>query len=159
MLFITNLFVKKKQSRHLRAGTIGPSCCPDTRLILAENTRGEGILPYIWAFLVWIWVYTLPILEICKFEMHLKKFFLPYNLNKCWHNFCLKARSENGYEFWRSGLKTGVEKHIFWSETGSGGGEPGGTPLPRIPGSTPRGKTSLGQVFPCRLLFIARTQR
>ena len=25
-------------------------------------------------------------------------------------------------------LKTGVENHIFWSEIGSGFGEPGGTP-------------------------------
>ena len=28
----------------------------------------------------------------------------------------------------RPGLKTGVENYIFWSEIGSGFGEPGGTP-------------------------------
>ena len=31
------------------------------------------------------------------------------------------------------GLKTGVENDIVWSEIGSGVGEPGGTPPPRIP--------------------------
>jgi len=30
----------------------------------------------------------------------------------------------------------GVENDIFWSEIGSGFGEPGGTPAPRIPRST-----------------------
>ena len=34
----------------------------------------------------------------------------------------------------------GVENNIIWSEIGSGFGEPGGTPLPRFPRSTPRGK-------------------
>ena len=29
------------------------------------------------------------------------------------------------------GLKTGVENDIFWSEIGSGSGEPGGTPPPK----------------------------
>ena len=42
-----------------------------------------------------------------------------------------------GYGFQRSGLKTGAEKDTFWSEIGSGLGEPGGTPPPRIPRSTP----------------------
>ena len=37
----------------------------------------------------------------------------------------------------RPGLKTGVENYIFWSEIGSGFGEPGVTPQPRIPRSTP----------------------
>ena len=46
-----------------------------------------------------------------------------------------KARSENGYGFSRSCLKTGGENYIFWSEIESGFGEPGGTPLPRIPRS------------------------
>ena len=32
------------------------------------------------------------------------------------------------------GLKTGVENNIFKSEIGSGFGEPGGTPPPKIPG-------------------------
>ena len=34
-------------------------------------------------------------------------------------------------------MKMGVENGIFWSEIGSGFGELGGTPLPRIPWSTP----------------------
>ena len=42
------------------------------------------------------------------------------------------------FEYLISGLKTGVENYIFWSETGSGSGEPGGTPPPRITRSTPR---------------------
>ena len=42
--------------------------------------------------------------------------------------FFLKARSENGYGFYGSGLKkTGVENDIFGSEIGSGFGGPGGT--------------------------------
>ena len=36
-------------------------------------------------------------------------------------------------------LKTGMKNDIFRSEIGSGFGEPGGTPPPRIPRSTPRG--------------------
>ena len=35
------------------------------------------------------------------------------------------------------GLKTGLENDTFWSEIGSGFGEPGGTTQPRIPRSTP----------------------
>ena len=49
----------------------------------------------------------------------------------------VKQRSENGFGFLRPGLKTGVENGMFWSEIGSGFGEPGGTPLPKIPRSTP----------------------
>ena len=49
----------------------------------------------------------------------------------------VKQRSENGYGFQRPGLETGVENGMFWSEIGSGFGEPGGTPLPKIPRSTP----------------------
>ena len=30
------------------------------------------------------------------------------------------------------GLKTGLENSVFWSEIGSGFGEPGGTPPPNI---------------------------
>ena len=37
----------------------------------------------------------------------------------------------------RFGLKTGVENDIFWSDIGSGFGELGGTPPPRIPRSNP----------------------
>ena len=40
--------------------------------------------------------------------------------------FVTTSRSENGYGFWRPGLKTGVENDIFWSEIGSGFGEPAG---------------------------------
>ena len=46
----------------------------------------------------------------------------------------IQQRSENGYGFESPGRKTGVENGIFWSEIGSGFGEPGGTPLPRIQG-------------------------
>ena len=110
-----------------------------------------------WAFLVWKRVYTLPILEICKFEMYVL-FALWSKI--WWHNFCLKARSENGYWFWRSGLKTGVEKDIFLSETGSGVGEPGGTSLPKISRRTPRGKRHLAKFSPAIYCsYIARTQR
>ena len=35
--------------------------------------------------------------------------------------------------------KTGKEMALFWSETGSGFGEQGGTPPPRIVRCTPRG--------------------
>ena len=49
----------------------------------------------------------------------------------------IQQRSENGYGFQSPGLKTSVENRTFWSEIGSGFGEPGGTPLPRIPRSTP----------------------
>ena len=37
------------------------------------------------------------------------------------------------------GLKTGVNNDILWSEMESEFGDPGGTPPPRIPWSTPRG--------------------
>jgi len=48
-----------------------------------------------------------------------------------------KVKSENGYGFLRPSLKTGVEIGIFWSEIGSGFGDAGGTPPPKIPRSTP----------------------
>ena len=35
------------------------------------------------------------------------------------------------------GLKTGVENAIFWSQIGSGFGEPGGTPHQQFPGVSP----------------------
>ena len=57
------------------------------------------------------------------------------------HMLC-KVRSENGYGFLRPGLKTGVENGIFWSEIGSGFGDAGGTPPPKIPRSTPLGLES-----------------
>ena len=52
------------------------------------------------------------------------------------HMLC-KVKSENGYGFFRPGLKTGVENGICWSEIGSGIGDSGGTPPPKIPRSTP----------------------
>ena len=54
--------------------------------------------------------------------------------------FCLRSSLSNDdiISAQRPGLKTGVENDIFWSEIGSGFGKPGGTPLPRIPRSTPR---------------------
>ena len=56
------------------------------------------------------------------------------------HPFML--RSENGYGFLRPGLKKGVENDIFWSEIGSGFGETGGTPPPRIPRFYPPGNVA-----------------
>jgi len=50
-----------------------------------------------------------------------------------------KVRSENGYGFLRPGLKTGMGNGTFWSEIGSGFGDTGGTPPPKIPRSTPPG--------------------
>ena len=49
--------------------------------------------------------------------------------------FCLRSKlsNDNKISALRSGLKTGVENYIFWSEVGSGFGEPGCTPPPRIP--------------------------
>jgi len=52
-----------------------------------------------------------------------------------------KIRSENGYGFLRPGLETGMGNGIFWSEIGSGFGDAGGTPPPKIPRSTPRAFT------------------
>jgi len=50
-----------------------------------------------------------------------------------------KVRSENGYGFLRPGLKTGVGNGIFWSEIGSGFGDAGGTPPPKISKEYPPG--------------------
>jgi len=43
----------------------------------------------------------------------------------------------HGYGFLRPDLKTGVRNGIFWSEIGSGFGDAGSTPPPKIPRSTP----------------------
>ena len=51
-------------------------------------------------------------IEICEFEMHLKNSSFLCALSNG-DNFCLKARSENGYGFYRSGLKTDMENDIF----------------------------------------------
>ena len=55
--------------------------------------------------------------------------------------FCVRSnlRNDDIISAERPGLKTGVENYIFWSEIGSGFGEPGGTPPPRISRSTPPG--------------------
>ena len=55
----------------------------------------------------------------------LQLFYLRSNLNK------------DDIISYRPGLKTGEEKDILKSETGSGFGEPGSTPPPRILRSTP----------------------
>ena len=47
--------------------------------------------------------------------------------------FVTASRFKNWYGFSRSG----VENDMFWSETGSAFGEPGGTPPPMIFKSTP----------------------
>ena len=60
-----------------------------------------------------------------------------FSLHSNLRNFCLKARSEKGFGFQRSGLKTGVENDIFWPEIGSGFGETGGTLPPKFLRSTP----------------------
>ena len=54
--------------------------------------------------------------------------------------FCLRSNlsNDNIISALRPGLKTGVGNYILGSESGSGFGEPGGTPPPRIPRSTPR---------------------
>jgi len=40
--------------------------------------------------------------------------------------------SYNGYGFLKPGLKMGVGNRIFWSEIGSGFGDVGSTPPPKI---------------------------
>ena len=56
---------------------------------------------------------------------------------------CCSNLSNNGIIFQRPGLKTGVKNDIFWSEIGSGFGEPGDRPPPRILRSTPSPGTYL----------------
>jgi len=59
----------------------------------------------------------------------------------------------------RPGLETGMGNGIFWSEIGSGFGDAGGTPPPKIPRSTPPGyyyKENSGKTIPtekCRSLI------
>ena len=66
-------------------------------------------------------------MEICEFEMHLKKFF------------CLRSNLSNDeiISAERPGLKTGVENDIFGAGIGSGFGEPGGAPHQEFPRSNP----------------------
>ena len=65
--------------------------------------------------------------ETCAFEMDFKKCLL----------FSAVLSNDDIISL-KPGLKTGVKNDIFWSEIGSGFGEPAGTPPPRIPRSTPR---------------------
>ena len=45
-------------------------------------------------------------------------------------------------------MKTGLENDSFWSEIGSGFGEPGGTPPPEFPGVPPRVRSSsLAEIY------------
>ena len=82
--------------------------------------------------------------EIYTFEMDFDEFvFLCSNLSNDIINFCLKARSENGYGFERSGPKTSTKNYSFWSEIWSEFGELGSTPPPRIPrGTSPWGNVN-----------------
>ena len=61
--------------------------------------------------------------------------------------FCLRSNLSNDkiISAHRPGLKTSVENYIFWSEIGSGFGEQGGNPPPRIPRSTPRESHLVGR--------------
>ena len=53
--------------------------------------------------------------------------------------FCLRFNLSNDkiISAHRPGLKTGVENYIFWSEIGSGFGEPGGKLPLEFPGVPP----------------------
>ena len=66
-------------------------------------------------------------MEICEFEMHLKKFF------------CLRSNLSNDeiISAERPRLKTGMENDIFGAGIGSGFGEPGGAPHQEFPRVTP----------------------
>ena len=78
--------------------------------------------------------------DVCEFEWNLRKrFCCCSNLSNDDGPNYLHARFENGYGFYRPGLKTGVENDIIRSDLESGFGEPGGTPPPppRIHRSTP----------------------
>ena len=72
--------------------------------------------------------------------------------------FCLRSNLNNDkiISAHRPGLKTGVENYIFWSERGSGFGEPGGTSPPRIPRSTSRGVPSRRELHIAKRLVITR---
>ena len=78
--------------------------------------------------------------DVCEFEWNLRKLFCCCsNLSNDDGPNYLHARFENGYGFYRPGLKTGVENDIIRSDLESGFGDPGGTPPPppRIHRSTP----------------------
>ena len=68
------------------------------------------------------------------------------------------ARSENGYGFYRSGLKVGVENYMFGLKSGQDlENRTAGTPPPRIPRNTPsRGRTKFDvrYFWTCCLRFL-----
>ena len=71
---------------------------------------------------------------ISEFEMDFKKSFCLSPTLKMMTSFLHIYQVWNGYGFKRPGLKTGVENYIFQSDhKGSGYGEPGRTPAPKIP--------------------------
>ena len=69
--------------------------------------------------------------------------------------FCLHSNPSNNniISAQMPGLKMGVKNDIFWSKIGSGFGEPGGTPPPRIPRIPPPegGKPYSG----CQFFFLS----
>ena len=128
---------------------------PISILALNHRTSRGGGAPKgggFCAILVWKRVYTLPILvwNLVWFSRELREcmnIFIVYRkkdkyANSKWmlrNSFCCCSNlsNNNGIIFQRPGLKTGVKNDIFWSEIGSGFGEPGGSPPPRILRSTP----------------------
>ena len=102
--------------------------------------------PYTLSILVWNLVWFSRELRECLnlFIVYRKK---DKYANSKWmlrNSFCCCSNlSNNGIIFQRPGLKTGVKNDIFWSQIGSGFGEPGGRPPPRILRSTPSPGTYL----------------
>ena len=103
----------------------------------------------VWILDVWSenWLFTVP-----SFSVRSSRYSSSYQLPSCMSpahsvHFEITMAAINGKISWRShgkirdseqsSLKTGVENDIFLSEIGSGFGEPGGTPSPRILRSTP----------------------
>ena len=56
-------------------------------------------------------------------------------------------------------MKTGVKIDIFWSEIGSGFGEPGGTPTPIIPGRTPEYYASILRGLSRKIIFFSEKNK
>ena len=107
----------------------------------------------VWILDVWSenWLFTVP-----YFSVRSSRYSSSYQLPSCMSpaplvHFEITMAAINGKISWRShgkirdseqsSLKTGVENDIFLSEIGSGFGEPGGTPSPRILRSYPRVST------------------
>ena len=76
--------------------------------------------------------------KVCDFEMDFKNFCLRSNLSNDNISSAERPGLKTGSGFQWCGLKTGVENDIFWSEIGSGFGEPGGTPPIKISQEYPR---------------------